>query len=68
MTTGDDDGDLTRFLLPPAPAQAMLGGNDSPTAADLTKIMAAVGVEADGAMVEKFLAEVAGKDVAALIA
>ena len=41
----------------------VLGGNDSPTAADVTKALAAVGVEADADSLTKFLAEMEGKDL-----
>lgn len=43
------------------------GGNDSPTAADVTKVLAAGGVEADSTKLNAFLAEVEGKDLAELI-
>ena len=43
------------------------GGNDSPTAADVTKALAAGGVEADSTKLNAFLAEVEGKDLAELI-
>ncbi|GBG00251.1 60S acidic ribosomal protein [Raphidocelis subcapitata] len=47
---------------------AVLGGNANPTAADVKKILGSVGVEADAANVEKLLGELAGKDIAELIA
>ena len=42
---------------------AVLGGNASPSAADLKKILSAVGAEADQANLDKFLSEMDGKDV-----
>lgn len=41
----------------------VLGGNESPSAADVTTALAAVGVEADSASLDKFLAEMEGKDL-----
>jgi ribosomal protein L12E/L44/L45/RPP1/RPP2 len=46
----------------------VLGGNDSPTAADVTKALAAVGVESDAASLTQFLAEMEGKDLDETIA
>jgi len=43
------------------------GGNDAPTAADVTKALAAAGIETDAARLSAFLAEVEGKDLAELI-
>ena len=43
------------------------GGNDAPTAADVTAALAAAGVEADAASLSAFLKEVEGKDIAELI-
>ncbi|KAI1796640.1 ribosomal protein 60S [Ganoderma leucocontextum] len=45
-----------------------IGGNASPSAADIKKVLGAVGVEADGDRLEKLISELKGKDVAALIA
>ena len=42
---------------------AVLGGNASPSAADLKKILSAVGAEADQANLDKFLSEMDGKDL-----
>eukprot|EP01083_Nonionella_stella_P073888 200060_1 len=41
----------------------VLGGNESPSAADVTTALAAVGVEADSASLDRFLAEMEGKDL-----
>ncbi len=41
----------------------VLGGNESPTAADVTEALSKVGVEADEASLNKFLAEMEGKDL-----
>ena len=45
-----------------------IGGNASPTAADIKKVLGAVGIEADDERLEKLIAELDGKDVNALIA
>ena len=47
---------------------ATLGGNQSPSAADIEKILKAGGVEVDSSAVEKLLAELSGKDINALVA
>ncbi|KAK4779532.1 hypothetical protein SAY87_015638 [Trapa incisa] len=47
---------------------AVLGGNDSPSAGDLKKILGSVGIEADDDRVELLLSEVKGKDITELIA
>lgn len=39
----------------------VLGGNDSPSAADVSKVLSAVGVESVDAEVEKLIAAVEGK-------
>ena len=44
-----------------------LGGNESPSAADVTAALGAVGVEADGDRLKTLLAELEGKDVDELI-
>mmetsp|Transcript_7200 Transcript_7200/g.10858 ORF Transcript_7200/g.10858 Transcript_7200/m.10858 type:complete len:113 (-) Transcript_7200:203-541(-) len=41
----------------------VLGGNESPSAADVTAALATVGVEADADSLTKFLAEMEGKDL-----
>ena len=40
-----------------------IGGNDSPTASDIKKVLAAVGVEADDDRLEKLISELKGKDI-----
>ncbi|KAK4762782.1 hypothetical protein SAY87_012979 [Trapa incisa] len=47
---------------------AVLGGNTSPSAGDLKKILGSVGVEADDDRIELLLSEVKGKDITELIA
>lgn len=47
---------------------ALLGGNTSPSADDLTKILGSVGVEADEDRIALLLSEVKGKDITELIA
>jgi large subunit ribosomal protein LP2 len=44
-----------------------LGGNESPSAADVKKLLGTVGIEADDDRLEKLISELGGKDVAALI-
>jgi len=46
---------------------AVLGGNDSPDAAALNKILRAAGAEAEAAEVEKVISQLKGKDLDALI-
>lgn len=41
----------------------VLGGNESPTADDVTKALATVGVEADADSLNRFLSEMEGKDL-----
>ena len=41
----------------------VLGGNESPSAADVTAALATVGVESDADSLSKFLAEMEGKDL-----
>ncbi|XP_019249933.1 PREDICTED: 60S acidic ribosomal protein P2A-like [Nicotiana attenuata] len=53
---------IAAFLL------AVLGGNASPSAADLKKILASVGAEADDDRVDLLLSQVEGKDITELIA
>ncbi|PIL24976.1 hypothetical protein GSI_12863 [Ganoderma sinense ZZ0214-1] len=45
-----------------------IGGNASPSAADIKKVLGAVGIEADEDRLEKLISELDGKDVSALIA
>lgn len=40
-----------------------LGGNSSPSAKDIGKVLSSVGIEADDERVEKLLAELDGKDI-----
>lgn len=47
---------------------SQLSGNESPSAADLKKILASVGIDADASRVEALLSEVSGKNVSDLIA
>ncbi|CAJ2660153.1 60S acidic ribosomal protein p2b-like [Trifolium pratense] len=47
---------------------AVLGGNASPSAADLKQILGSVGVDAEDNNIELLLSEVKGKDFAELIA
>merc|ERR1712212_1461322 len=46
----------------------MGGGNSSPKAADLEKILSSVGIEADAAQIKKVISELNGKDLEELIA
>ncbi|KAL7461021.1 hypothetical protein ACHAXS_001456 [Conticribra weissflogii] len=41
----------------------VLGGNASPTADDVTKALASVGVEADAESLQRFMSEMEGKDL-----
>ncbi|EPT00696.1 hypothetical protein FOMPIDRAFT_113951 [Fomitopsis schrenkii] len=45
-----------------------IGGNTSPSAADVKKVLGAVGVEADDERLEKLISELEGKDINQLIA
>ncbi|KAJ9105134.1 60s acidic ribosomal protein P2 [Naganishia cerealis] len=45
-----------------------LGGNTSPSAADITSLLEAGGVEADSSRIEKLISELEGKDINELIA
>ncbi|THH07012.1 hypothetical protein EW146_g9447 [Bondarzewia mesenterica] len=45
-----------------------IGGNASPSAADVKKVLGAVGIEADEERLEKLISELQGKDIAQLIA
>ncbi|TYZ63144.1 hypothetical protein PybrP1_008227 [[Pythium] brassicae (nom. inval.)] len=46
----------------------VLGGNTSPSAADIEKVIASFGGEADAAKVELLLKELEGKDIAEVVA
>lgn len=48
---------LAAYLL------ATLGGNESPSAADVKKILSAVGIEAEEERLNKLISEVGGKDI-----
>ncbi|PSR72828.1 hypothetical protein EW026_g3148 [Hermanssonia centrifuga] len=45
-----------------------IGGNTSPSAGDVKKVLAAVGIEADEERLEKLISELEGKDINTLIA
>ncbi|KAL7616456.1 hypothetical protein Lser_V15G02384 [Lactuca serriola] len=47
---------------------ALLGGNTSPSAEDLKKILGSVGAEAEEDRIELLLSEIKGKDITELIA
>ncbi|KAJ3366989.1 60S acidic ribosomal protein P2 [Allomyces javanicus] len=47
---------------------AVLGGKTAPTAADVSAILASVGVDADSAQLNKVIAELDGKNVEEVIA
>ena len=40
-----------------------IGGNASPSASDIKKVLAAVGIEADDERLNKLISELEGKDV-----
>eukprot|EP00891_Asterochloris_glomerata_P005006 jgi/Astpho2/5006/gw1.00071.57.1_t len=42
---------------------AALGGNRSPSADDINKILSSVGIEADSDRVDKLISEMEGKDI-----
>ncbi|KAI4518620.1 60s acidic ribosomal protein-domain-containing protein [Schizophyllum commune] len=45
-----------------------IGGNSSPSAADISKLLGTVGVEVDDSRVESLISELSGKDINELIA
>ncbi|EED85571.1 60S acidic ribosomal protein P2 [Postia placenta Mad-698-R] len=45
-----------------------IGGNASPSAGDVKKVLGAVGIEADDERLEKLISELEGKDINELIA
>lgn len=47
---------------------AVLGGKESPAAADIEKILSSVGIEVDSARVTKIINELKGKSIEELIA
>lgn len=62
---------LTRFILVRYVAAyllAVLGGNASPSNADLEKILSSVGIEVDATRVTKIISELKGKSIDELIA
>lgn len=46
---------------------AVLGGNESPSAADIEKILSSVGIDADSERLKKVVEELKGKNVEELI-
>ncbi len=46
----------------------VLGGNESPTADDVTKALSSVGVEADSEQLNKLISELEGKDLGEVLA
>lgn len=46
---------------------AALGGNESPSVADIEKILSSVGIEADSTRLSKVVADLAGKNLTELI-
>lgn len=47
---------------------AVLGGNESPSNADIEKILSSVGVEFDGDRIKKIVGDLSGKSIEELIA
>ena len=47
---------------------AVLGGNKSPSADDLKKILGSVGIDADDANIKKVVSELKGKDLEEVLA
>jgi large subunit ribosomal protein LP2 len=45
-----------------------IGGNASPSAADVSKVLAAVGIDADESRLDTLISELKGKDINELIA
>ena len=43
-----------------------IGGNESPSAADITKVIQSVGIEVDKSRVDSLLSELDGKDINAV--
>ena len=41
----------------------LIGGNASPTAGDVKKVLAVVGIEADDERLDKLISELKGKDI-----
>ncbi|KVI00086.1 Ribosomal protein 60S, partial [Cynara cardunculus var. scolymus] len=59
---------FSRMKVVAAYLLALLGGNTSPSAEDLKKILGSVGADADEDRIELLLSEVKGKDITELIA
>ena len=59
---------LSRMRYVAAYLLAVLGGNNSPQAQDLKKILSSVGIDADDACVTKVIKELSGKKIEELIA
>ena len=47
---------------------AVLGGNESPSEADVKKILSSVGIDAESANIKKVLDELKGKDLEEVLA
>lgn len=47
---------------------AALGGNESPSASDIKKILDSVGIEAEDELLNKVISELSGKDIEQVIA
>ncbi|KAJ3239284.1 60S acidic ribosomal protein P2 [Chytriomyces hyalinus] len=47
---------------------ATLGGNETPSAKDIKKILSSVGIEAEDSRIENLLSELEGKNIADIIA
>jgi|EP01083_Nonionella_stella_P094389 large subunit ribosomal protein LP2 len=45
----------------------VLGGNDSPSAADVTEALSSVGIEADSDSLNRFLADMEGKELSEVL-
>ena len=58
---------LNRMKHMAAYLMLVLGGNDSPTAADVSKALSSVGVEADSEQLDKLISELEGKDLSEIL-
>jgi len=47
---------------------SVLGGNESPSAADIKKILSSVGIDAEDDKLKKVISELSGKNIQELIA
>merc|ERR1711872_281477 len=63
-----DDLKFFRMRYVAAYLLAAPGGNSSPSAADLEKILSSVGIEAEDDRIKKVISELNGKDIETLIA